>query len=1003
MGIKQFFENIDFSFGSEKSDIKPVEITISENDELTQKLKDNIYAFDSPSQTNSSFYVITIHLEEKEFFELRRYVWNEDRYDLYFVADKYKSNIQAVLYYAKTNPRSDEVKIASFTGRDTKKLEKIKKWKFDSGAFWEEYGEIISKVRDKNKIDKKLVEQLRQLKNKLQEELNQQGQNNDKIVQALIDRTLFIKFLEDNHIINSFFYHYNFPKYSNNDCELGYKTFLKEYDVDSINKLFGEINKIFNNVLFETPSVKKKYLTDNVLDLIYEAIRQQNWHTGQMSLFDFRFDVIPIEFISHIYEVFLEEKQLENGIFYTPRNLAELIIDDTVTCTGTVLDPACGSGIFLVLALRRMLKNDPPKSDKVSDIIKYRNKLLKENIFGIEIKNIAWRLTIFSLYLEILKGIRAEDIKEYIKTKLESDCEFTLFPYDFSSNIIKGNALDMEENRSPHKGKLFKYILGNPPFFKINDKNAENDFISNYQTQINNETLKANVIVEHKQISQAFMIKIKDWASPETRFGFVLNSSNFYNDDSKFQSFFFEHYQIETFYELSHVKDILFRKASESVVVTIFNNKKIVENILRYYPVYMGTFSEVFDFLIIQEDNVIKIKQRDILTKKVILRDHLIGNKYDLKLLCKMSNNDKLESFLLKDKNSSSFKGAERATSETVRGKIKFSKAEFESLSKKEKVLEHEKFALKNYLSKTKTNYFNIPYIYQPGNKVIPFQILNIDGYMNITDLNKQNFQRPRNSFIYEGKNIIFNRFGERIESAFVNSTLVFSNLIYGIKLRNKNLYYLFTSILNSDLVNYYLLLKYRKRVDGNFSNLDTVAIKNIPVPSNLDEYLVSEISKLGQQLTEGELQYKGEIKKRLNTLIFDLYNLNFLERQRIKDFFETKNEIDLEKYKESLYQTIEIYFEKEPVIECYQNRSLGFNIIIAAIYFNYSQENMPSGEDVFRYSIRQIMKTEKFLAMREFILGENCIYIVRDNAFKNWTISKGFEDGKEILKRLGE
>ncbi len=27
----------------------------------------------------------------------------------------------------------------------------------------------------------------------------------------------------------------------------------------------------------------------------------------------------------------------------------------------------------------------------------------------------------------------------------------------------------------------------------------------------------------------------------------------------------------------------------------------------------------------------------------------------------------------------------------------------------------------------------------------------------------------------------------------------------------------------------------------------------------------------------------------------------------------------------------------------------------------------------------------------------------VKDNAFKNWTISKGFEDGKEILKRIGE
>ena len=1009
--MKDFFKYLDFTFGTKNSDIKPSKIVISEDDILSQKLISNVYVFDSPEQTNSSFYVITIPLSDEELFELRRYIWNENKYDLYFLAEKLETNFITSLYYAKTNPRESELKIASFSGneKDNKELEKIRKWNFDSGAFWLAYSNFLDTVKKHTRIDKELIEQLKKLKVKLQKELTLKIEDPDEIVQALIDRTLFIKFLEDKHIINSFFYNFHFSKHTRvKDIDFGYKTLLNEHDIKNINKLFDNINKLFNNVLFKKPTIENKYLSEGVLDLIYKAISRYDWNDNQLSLFDFRFDVIPIEFISHIYEVFLESNQLDEGIYYTPDKLAHLIIDDTIINTGTVLDPTCGSGMFLVLAFRKLLEYNPaPKTKDIYKIIEHKNKLLKEFIFGIEKENAAWRLTVFSLYLEILKGIPADEIKQYIKQNLKNNSEIPIFPPDFSDNIINRNALEVKAEKIPHKGKFFDYIIGNPPFLEIKPNSEEISFINDYSTKIDGKSIKAKDIIGHNQISQAFMLKIKDWDKPKTRFGFVQNSSNFYNEKSAdFQKFFFKQYQIENFYELSRVKDILFRKAKESVVVTIFNNKQIENNTINYYPVNMGIFSETFDLLIIQEDKKIEILQNDILNEKIVLRDYLIGNEYDLKLLDKLSNLNKLSVFFSNDKRYDSFEGLKRISNKELKTYLKINDIEFNSLNKREKVKKHEEFAKEKYLNDTKTDYYDTPYIYQPENKIKAFSILGVDGYINKKDVNKQNFQRPRNSFIYEGGNIIFNRFGKRIEASFVSSNLFFSNLIYGIKLQNENYYHLFTAILNSDLVNFYLSLKYRKRIDDNFANLDTKAIKNIPIPKNFDEILILEISEISQQLTEGKLKYEDKIKEKLNELIYDLYDLGYLERQRIKDFFANKKtikEIDLSEYKEALTETIELHFENKPEIESCQGINLPFGLVVTAIYFNKAKSTQPTSKKKLQYAINEILKTsgEKFLAMSEKVYGKDCIYIIKNNSFQNWTTTKAFEDGQEILKSI--
>lgn len=1005
--MNHFFKNIEFTFGSVDSDIKPCEITISENPNLSLQLKGQVFFYKSPKQTNTSFYVVTTPLEGKDLYEVKRFIWNQNEYDLFFLAEKPESNLLFTLYYAKASPKDTDTKIASFSGdeNDRKEIEKIKKWNFESGAFWLAYSDFVEKIKNKGRIDSKLVEQLKELKHRLVKEFKNRPEIQNSVVQALIDRTLFLKFLEDNHIINSYFYDFYFPKrFSKNDTDFGFKALLREHDVENINKLFGIINKLFNNVLFKTPVIDPEFLTNNVLHLIYLAISQHNWKDGQLSLFDFRFDVIPIEFISHIYEVFLESNQLSEGIYYTPDKLAHLIIDDTISGLGTVLDPSCGSGMFLVLAFRKLLEYIPNEPGKANEKIEQRNKILNDYIFGIEKENTAWRLTILSLYLELLKDIPSEEIKLYIKHKLDNNSETPIFPYDFSANIINWNALETKTGQQPHTDKTFNYIVGNPPFFEIKADNEEVTFVNEFKKDLNGIEVKAKEVVGHKQISQAFMLKLKDWSDTETHFGFVQNSSNFYNEKSaNFQEFFFTHYQVERFYELSRVKEILFRKAKESVVVTIFNNKQVGDNAIEYYPIEMGLYSKTFDLLVIQEDKKIKISQQDILDKKVVLRDYLIGNEHDLRLLRKLSNNRKLDEFLLKDRRYSSIEGLKRITNKDL--KSYYEDLEIEDTSSDAN--DHSRFAKEKYLKDSKTSYSNTPYIYQPENKIKAFCILEVDGYMNRDDVNKINFQRTRNIFIYEGDKIVFNRFGKRIEAAYLNFDMFFSNLIYGIKIENKDDYHIFTAILNSDLVDYYLTQKFRKRVDDNFANLDTKAIKNIPIPTYLDEELASEISKISKELTEGKLKYDGETKEKLNDLIYELYELNVLEKNRIKHFFEKDRiatESDLDKYSTSLNQAIDLFFEDKPIIKHYTGENYGFGLVVVALYFYGAEKVQPTSKKALQYLIfNKILKStgEKFLTMREIMIGDNCIYIVKNNSSKSWTTTKAFEDGQEILKRI--
>ena len=177
---------------------------------------------------------------------------------------------------------------------------------------------------------------------------------------------------------------------------------------DAAGELFDWLRATFNGDLFP-PDVdnERTHVRPVHLATLADFLDGHEAATGQLSAFPFRFDYIPVELISSIYEQFAHSvaggDALAQGLHYTPVNLVDLALDlamDRVASTAKVLDPACGSGVFLVEAMRRLVwrrtRDEPNSRELVRDV-------LRNQIFGVDINAGALQVAAFSLYLAALE------------------------------------------------------------------------------------------------------------------------------------------------------------------------------------------------------------------------------------------------------------------------------------------------------------------------------------------------------------------------------------------------------------------------------------------------------------------------------------------------------------------------------------------------------------------------------------------------------------------------
>ncbi len=299
-----------------------------------------------------------------------------------------------------------------------------------------------------------------------------------ELLKKMLVKFILIKYLEEqvDDDGNSVFEDGFFERFVTNKNLFNKKyTFCDVLRGNDIVGLLTFLNTKFNGGIFKVSEQEKIEIQSANLSIIADALDGNKDIDGQMSIWRYYdFNLLPIEFISRLYERFVtsvEGQQKSTGAYYTPPHLARLLIDELLPFNKDIdfhnfkiLDPSCGSGIFLVLAYKRlitlwMLKNNR-QIIKGEEDIKNIKKILSDCIYGVDINEDALSITATSLQIELSSHIRPKEIWE----KLTFD------------NLEEQGNLTHQGFFKWYKSTTLKFdvVAGNPPFNISSEEQRKN-------------------------------------------------------------------------------------------------------------------------------------------------------------------------------------------------------------------------------------------------------------------------------------------------------------------------------------------------------------------------------------------------------------------------------------------------------------------------------------------------------------------------------------------------
>lgn len=187
--------------------------------------------------------------------------------------------------------------------------------------------------------------------------------------------------------------------------------------------MFEELAQRFDGDMF--PLVNKEYEIISQSDLVKLKdfmLGTTDMENSQMTLWPlYSFNIIPIQLISNIYELFfhlkINDKNKKDGTYYTPYHLVSMLMDEVLPWEGyykekRILDPSCGSGIFLVEAYRRLvgkwIYTHNTKTISNSQLV----EIMQKCIYGVDLNEEAIRIASFSLSLVMCDYLEPRSIWE---------------------------------------------------------------------------------------------------------------------------------------------------------------------------------------------------------------------------------------------------------------------------------------------------------------------------------------------------------------------------------------------------------------------------------------------------------------------------------------------------------------------------------------------------------------------------------------------------------------
>jgi hypothetical protein len=468
-----------------------------------------------------------------------------------------------------------------------------------------ESGRTASAHRDRFdrrlRVDYQLLENLRRLHTRLvKSDLDAAD------VEQLLGRSIFIRYMEDRGILSR-----------EHLLELGpFQSFAETLDAgpSAVTRLFVALAEHFNGDVFR-PS-KPAHLPSKAIADLSEFFRATDLESGQQSLWPYDFGIIPPELISSIYEQLLADTQREDSSYYTPRHVVDLVLDELLPWQGgtaqpSILDPSCGSGIFLAEAFRRLAyrhtiaDGHEPTFDRLV-------ALLTSSIHGVDKKEAAIGVSAFSLYLALLEHV--DPPTAWREAHLPVLVERNLIVSDF-----------FDDHALSHRH--FDLVVGNPPW-----KSALTPAAAEY---VRREKIK----LPDQQIAHAFLWRASELTNEGGAVGLVLPAKSLLHNRSNRAEMarrsIFADLNIETVMDLSPVRRETFGDATEPASIVIARNHGSDHQLAGTVHVSprRTPLAEAIDGIVVSQENIRHVSSAIAGTSTAVWKAYLWGGPADLDLI----------------------------------------------------------------------------------------------------------------------------------------------------------------------------------------------------------------------------------------------------------------------------------------------------------------------------------------------------------------------------------
>ncbi len=774
------------------------------------------------------------------------------------------------------------------------------------------FREILSKDIVRNNKDKNLT----------QDEI-------DESVQRILDRLIFIRNAEDRGLEENQLQSDVRQWYSKGKGQL-----IKE-----ISDVYKDYDNKYNSKLFAHHLCDDLYIDNEALKEVIEGLNQ-----AKDNSYKYDFSVIDSDVLGNIYEQYLgnilkstprraklEESKVhrkEQGIYYTPSYIVDYIVKNTVgeyikthspeeIRNVRILDPACGSGSFLIKAykelenywynyysknnkIRKGARNinqarfvDIDTENKTFEFYSIKTEILKNNIFGVDLDPKAVNIAQLNLLLQISERKQRLPIL-YNNIKVGNSL--------IDDPSISDRAFKWEEEFSDiMKGGGFDIIIGNPPYIKEYLNRAAFEPIKKtglakyYQGKMDIWYLFGSLSIDLlKESGLHSFIAQNNWV---TSFG-----------ASKFRDKVLSETEIISFVDFNEFK--VFQDSEIQTMIYVVRKKKpSISYKVHYYLVKDNNIPQsklscclnnpALSCLEV-EKKILDLKPSAFISKEINFVSSSINeviaqieerSNFHLQDKDISTGIDVHQDFVIRDH-------LDRLNNPSIKigdGIFVINQNELDRLN----LTENEREIIKPYFtSKDLTRYYGntknkyyIIYSKSNMNKVItqyPNIKKHLDKFKDIitSDFRPYGLHRARNQNFFEGEKIISLRKTIEPHFTYTDFPCYVSQTFFVIKPKNVNLKVL-TAILNSDIMHFWLRNKGKKQ--GNLLQIDKPQLLALPI--RLPENSLEE-TKINKKIIES-----------MNLIIGTTKKLNESEREAQKDIFKTRINNETEKIKALVYK----------------------------------------------------------------------------------------------------